>query len=89
MDVLPLGNKKLYLDVTFHQAQEFKLECHDDMQGVRSPSGTFYACLACTLLFDMGSTEGIDHHPVCKENPEYIGMEEEYLHFYWTDTRPN
>jgi len=72
VDVLPLGNKRLYLDVTFHQAWEFKLECHDGMQGVRSPSGTFYACLACTLLFDMGSTEGIDHHPVCKENPSIL-----------------
>ncbi len=49
------------------------------MQGVRSSSRMFYACLACTIQFDTGSTEGKDHHPVCKENLEYMRMEEEYL----------
>jgi len=45
----PLGNKLFYNDLTFDQVQECKLNCHDDMQSVRSPSRMFYACLACTI----------------------------------------
>jgi len=78
---LPLDKQLLY--------NEFKLHSHDDKQGVVSSSRMFYACLACTLWFHTGSEEGKGHHPVCKDNPEYIRMEEEYLHLLNDKQRQN
>jgi len=77
---LPPDIQLFYNDLTFEQVREFKLHSHDDKQGVISSSGMFYACLACTLRFHRGTMEGEGHHPVFKDNPEYIRMEEEYLH---------
>jgi len=72
VDVLFPPNKKLFYndDLTFDQVWEFKLYSQDDMQGVRSSSGMFYACSASTIQFDTGSMEGEDHHPICKDNPD-------------------
>ena len=78
--LLSLDKQLIYNDLTFEPVREFKLRLDDRMHGVISSSGTFYACLACTLQFHTGTTEGEGHHPVCKDNPEYIRMEEEYLH---------
>jgi len=78
--LLPPDKQMFYNDLTFEQVWEFKLHFHDDKHGVISSSGMFYACLACTLRFHTGSEEGEGHHPVCKDNPKYIRMEEEYLH---------
>jgi len=82
VDVLLLPDKSLfYNEMTFEQVREFQLHSDDGIHGVISSSGTFYACLACTLRFHTGTTEGERHHPVCKDNPEYMRMEEEYLHY--------
>jgi len=67
--LLSLDKWLFYNDLTFEQVQEFKLHSDDRMHGVISSSGTFYACLACTLWFHTGTTEGGGHHPVCKDNP--------------------
>jgi len=72
--------KMFYNDLTSDQVRKFKLYSQDDMQGVRSSSRMFYACLACTIHFETGRMEGEDHHPVYKNNPKYISMEEEYLY---------
>jgi len=78
---LPPDKQLFSNDLTFEQVWEFKLHSNDDKHGVLSSSRMFYACLACTLRFHTGTTEGEGHHPVCKDNPKYIRMEVEYLHY--------
>ena len=59
--LLSLDKQLFYNDLTFEQVRECKLHSDDRMRGVISSSGTFYACLACTLQFHTGTTEGEGH----------------------------
>ena len=59
--LLSLDQQLFYNDLTFEQVQEFKLHSDDHMHGAISSSRMFYACLACTLWFHTGTTEGEGH----------------------------
>jgi len=69
-----------YKGWTFPQVREFKYKSQGNMKGIVTPSGMFYSCLACTIQDQTGTTQGENHHPVCKDNPQYKILEEEYTH---------
>ncbi len=77
---LPPSNLLYYKEWTFTQVWEFKYNSQGNMQGIVTPSGMFYSCLACTIRYQTGTTYGEKHHLVCKDNPWYIMLEEEYAH---------
>jgi len=76
----PPTNLPYYKKWTFAQAWEFKYNSQGNMQGLVTPSRMFYSCLACTNQYQTRTTHGEKYHLVCKHNPWYIILEEEYAH---------